>query len=298
VSKRQARNAESYETETRLFRKTVELVEANGFQNVRQRNFGSAKFIDADTLDGNRVTFWLKLGWSGVPFAAIQFGMFVGAEGSLRSDQDFVDSVIEKTRRMKERGTTHALLAHRGEFAFAVPIDELGAAYEEQMRRFPKVARNTKSPTMWFFDPRTNGNEEVARIVRKRAIPLAALAQHSEIKPEDPQAQSRMAEVELRIMQQTFRVRVGERCGWRCTVTGSTLREMLDAAHLPGRDWRKHNDGTDGILLRADIHRLLDRGLASIAGGIFNVSDAAKDEYGRYDGIAMNSKECASTPAD
>lgn len=58
---------------------------------------------------------------------------------------------------------------------------------------------------------------------------------------------------------------------------------MLDAAHLPGRNWRFHNEATDGILLRVDLHRLLDRRLAKIENGYFLIKKSARvGEYAAY----------------
>lgn len=48
-------------------------------------------------------------------------------------------------------------------------------------------------------------------------------------------------ETEVRLRQQAFRLRVGERCGWRCVVTGTDVKTVPDAAHLPGKDWRTDN---------------------------------------------------------
>ena len=45
--------------------------------------------------------------------------------------------------------------------------------------------------------------------------------------------------------------------GGRCAVTGCAVPELLDAAHL--MPWRIADEG---ILLRVDIHRMIDRGLA------------------------------------
>lgn len=284
MSKTRARKPASYATEARLFAQAARIVESNGFRNVVTRKTGSVKIIDAETESGGRVSFWVKLGWSEVPYAAIQFGMFTGPRGSSKSDAEFVELVKERCERMKDRGVTHALLVHQGTFAIALRIADVIWAYAEQMRLFPASARNTKSPTMWFFDPRTNREKKLTEIPRRRAIPLDILAGRVNVKPDEPQVRKRMAEIEVRLMQQAFRSRVGKHCGWRCAVTGSTIRETLDAAHLPGRAWRLHNEGTDGLLLRADIHRLIDSGLAWIRDGRFFVSDAAKSDYAAYDG--------------
>lgn len=284
MSKDLARGAESYETEERQFAKAVELVESIGFRKVRARKSGPVKLIDAEAADAGHLTFWLKVGWSRVEYAAIQFGMFRGPEGREKSDLEFVQFVARLVANIKARGATHALLFHGDEFAIALPIDDVAVAYAEQMRRFPARARNTKSPTMWFLDPRPSANPELTAIVRRRAIPLGMLSKRADTNANDPEVRSRMTEIEARVAQTAFRMRVGERCGWRCVVTGTTLRETLDAAHLPGKDWRRHNEASDGIMVRADIHRLLDAGLAAIKYGVFRVGKAARREYGEFDG--------------
>jgi len=92
----------------------------------------------------------------------------------------------------------------------------------------------------------------------------------------------RVREVETRPEQAAFRERVGEAWGWRCAITGETVREALDAAHLPGASWRAgDNTALDGILLRADLHRLLDAGLLRIEDGVVRVNVGS---YAQYDG--------------
>ena len=60
---------------------------------------------------------------------------------------------------------------------------------------------------------------------------------------------------------------------------------MLDAAHLPGTSWRTgENEATDGILLRADLHRLLDAGLLRIDDGVVRV---AAGSYAALDGTRL-----------
>ena len=74
--------------------------------------------------------------------------------------------------------------------------------------------------------------------------------------------------------------------GGRCAVTGCDAEQMLDAAHL--RSWRIDDAG---VLLRADIHRMIDGGLAEIRGGRFRLVRPAPAsvaaEYGKYDGAKL-----------
>lgn len=68
-------------------------------------------------------------------------------------------------------------------------------------------------------------------------------------------------------------------------VSGVTITEVLDAAHLPGRNWRFHNQAADGVLLRVDLHRLLDNRLAKIQNGRFLIKESARvGEYLAYHG--------------
>ena len=50
-----------------------------------------------------------------------------------------------------------------------------------------------------------------------------------------------------------------------CPLTGCTEPALLEAAHLDGPGaWRAVNSEDDGILLRVDLHRLLDAGLMEV----------------------------------
>jgi hypothetical protein len=95
----------------------------------------------------------------------------------------------------------------------------------------------------------------------------------------------RVRGVETRPEQAAFRDRVGAAWGWRCAITGETVPEVLDAAHLPGAAWRAGaNAAVDGILLRADLHRLLDAGLLTIEDGVVRVSAGS---YRQFDGVRV-----------
>lgn len=75
----------------------------------------------------------------------------------------------------------------------------------------------------------------------------------------------RYREVLVRLEQPAFRRMVLAHHGAACVITGCAIPELLDAAHLPGRDWRAgHNSALDGIPLRTDIHRALDRELVAL----------------------------------
>ena len=67
----------------------------------------------------------------------------------------------------------------------------------------------------------------------------------------------------IRPEQDKFRRDLLEAYSGRCAITGCDIEPLLDAAHL--RPWRAGNEVSDGILLRADIHRLLDADLLTIS---------------------------------
>ena len=86
--------------------------------------------------------------------------------------------------------------------------------------------------------------------------------------------------------QRRFRERLMRAYGGRCAVTGCDVPDLLDAAHL--RPWRL---GGEGVLLRADLHRMIDRGLAALADGRFRLSRPApayvEAAYGEHDGARL-----------
>jgi hypothetical protein len=65
-----------------------------------------------------------------------------------------------------------------------------------------------------------------------------------------------MTSTPVRSEQAAFRDAVFEAYEGQCAITGCNEETVLDAAHL--RSWRVGNTVNDGILLRADLHRLLD----------------------------------------
>ena len=64
--------------------------------------------------------------------------------------------------------------------------------------------------------------------------------------------------------QAAFRRAVRAAYGDRCAITGCDVVPALDAAHIA--DWHLENDAGAGILLRADLHRLFERGLLVLDG--------------------------------
>lgn len=102
-----------------------------------------------------------------------------------------------------------------------------------------------------------------------------------------------LAEIRVRMGQARFRLDVGQVFRWRCAVSGVDTVHVLEAAHIvphrEGADYRPVN----GLLLRADLHRLFDRKRLWIEPGR---GDAARvriapelkgTEYEKYDRAAV-----------
>lgn len=97
----------------------------------------------------------------------------------------------------------------------------------------------------------------------------------------------KFASVEARPDQASFRRKVYEAYNGMCAISGCAVGRALDAAHKDGRDWRKgHNEATDGVLMRKDLHALYDVGLLKISLlGEVMVQEEAKKDYGQFDGL-------------
>jgi putative restriction endonuclease len=68
-----------------------------------------------------------------------------------------------------------------------------------------------------------------------------------------------------RLGQGTFRIAVLEAYGRACAITGEHSLPALDAAHIRPYDAEGPHDVRNGVLLRADFHRLFDKGYLTIS---------------------------------
>jgi putative restriction endonuclease len=73
-----------------------------------------------------------------------------------------------------------------------------------------------------------------------------------------------LAEIARRQGQPAFRARLLAAYDGRCAVTGCNVPDALEAAHLRPYRGPASNTVTNGILLRADLHTLLDKQLIAI----------------------------------
>jgi hypothetical protein len=201
---------------------------------------------------------------------------------------------------VKAEGATHALFIQMADGLIAdwvaLKIDDVAMAYRAQLEKWPDRARNTKSATLWFADKRSVKGAECVHAVLDLQLDLHMLAQTPSLAPDSTEQKAKSGvqkvtvEIERRMRQAAFRLALGRHYGWACAITGTNLRETLDAAHLPGRNWRYDNEVADGVLLRADLHRLLHAGLARLESGRFFLEEGARaGEYVRLHGVLLKS---------
>jgi len=289
MSKKLARGPESYLNELLVLEMAPTLLSSKGFESTRVFRSGGMKFVQTQGPNGENFVFWLKQGWATTTaFSAIQFGMFQNEKSpTLLPDSKFVDYVANRSNGAKQRGATHILMIHMVERRIqnyvVLKIEDVPLAYAAQIAGWPNRARNTKTPTLYFEDTRSSPDAECVDAVTRFEVSLESVLGVSDDQVTDTAGSGSKkitAEVERRLQQAKFRVLVGDRCGWKCVVSGFEVKEVLDAAHLPGRDWRNHNCASDGIMIRSDLHRLLDLGLAEISRGLFVLSKKLRE--GQY----------------
>lgn len=86
--------------------------------------------------------------------------------------------------------------------------------------------------------------------------------------------------VEPRLGQGAFRVEVTEAYGRACAMTGEHSLPVLDAAHIRPYNEDGPHTTSNGLLLRADIHRLFDKGYVTVSPNYtIQVSRRLKQDY-------------------
>lgn len=147
-------------------------------------------------------------------------------------------------------------------------VDSRNAA----VRRFRQgLARGLRTPdavcTLHLLDGRFNRAEFV------KALPIRFAQVY----------RARFGTVELRTRQAEFRKRIFEKFNGRCAITGCDEPSTLEAAHLGSKGgWRTNQ--TEGILLRRDLHALMDAGKLQIIGGVVSVES---EHYQQFNGMKV-----------
>jgi putative restriction endonuclease len=99
--------------------------------------------------------------------------------------------------------------------------------------------------------------------------------------------------VRRRLGQGGFRVLVSDAYSRRCTVTGEKTFPVLEAAHIRPVSKGGEHRVSNGLLLRADIHKLFDLGYVTVSpAGQFRVSSQLREEW--QNGLVYYALEKAS----
>ncbi len=98
-----------------------------------------------------------------------------------------------------------------------------------------------------------------------------------------PAYRARFGTVELRARQAEFRKRIFDKYAGRCPISGCDEPSALEAAHLGVKGgWRTNH--TEGILLRRDLHALMDAGKLQIINGVVSVTS---EHYQQFNGVRV-----------
>jgi hypothetical protein len=129
------------------------------------------------------------------------------------------------------------------------------------------------------------------------AVQVALAEAHQQIasQPSDPIASDEDARIrELRAVairegQGAFRAGLLVAYGERCAMTGCAVLEILEAAHIKPYRGSETNRTDNGMLLRADIHTLFDKGLLWLDENLLIRTDdrLAGSEYAQLNGSAL-----------
>ncbi|WP_291075205.1 HNH endonuclease signature motif containing protein [Hyphomonas sp.] len=101
----------------------------------------------------------------------------------------------------------------------------------------------------------------------------------------------RLASILARPQQAKFRQSVAARDGWICAITECVEQSALEAAHLHSVADGGNDDVANGMMLRADIHRLFDADLLTIdptTGEVALSPDVKDDDYRELAGVIVS----------
>lgn len=130
--------------------------------------------------------------------------------------------------------------------------------------------------------PSETAEEKAARIVTRDADQFDAT-------DEADGRRKALRSMAVRQGQKAFRNRLLHAYGGRCPISGSTMKDLLDACHISKYLGPRTNHVTNGMPLRTDLHGLFDLGLIAIDETRMTVivAPAAMTEYGQYHGRAL-----------
>lgn len=142
-------------------------------------------------------------------------------------------------------------------------------------------------------------NEAAAPLKRLGYVEVNALGGTKT--PEEDEAQKQSYYLTLvRPEQASFRKKLLDAYGGRCAVTGSSVPEVLEAAHVEPFSMGGKDNLQNGILLRADLHLLFDCGHIAVNPDslMLSVADRIKVNYSDIDGVKLVLPDGGPSPQD
>lgn len=118
--------------------------------------------------------------------------------------------------------------------------------------------------------------EECVAVARELGAPVIRTAVGKESRPRHGEP----VIVRPRLGQQTFRIAVTDAYSRACAVSGEHSLPALDASHIMPFNEGGPHETSNGLLLRADLHRLFDKGYVTVdPNSKLVVSDRLRSEY-------------------
>ncbi|MDG5816470.1 HNH endonuclease [Chitinispirillales bacterium ANBcel5] len=136
--------------------------------------------------------------------------------------------------------------------------------------------------------------EKIEAVLHKSSLLQAASVGEDRLEPQYIETIAR-----TRIGQGAFRVMITDAYSRRCAVTGEKTLPVLEAAHIMPYSVSGINTTDNGLLLRADLHKLFDNGYITVTKNLrVEVSGRIREEFenGR-DYYQYQGKELRSLPA-
>lgn len=197
-----------------------------------------------DAFEKELLGIWLTIGRRPVPYA------FRTANGDQRSMDAGCLVVLLKSDPAELR----AILDEEGYIVAVEPLGPLLARYkdlvEANLHKRVAAGEAEMHPPGGDIDQKTGGNDE----------PLG-------FDPRKPVDRRRKAE-SLRVIRdgaRAFRKEILQNWGYSCAVTCVKVVSVLEAAHIFPYGGDNTNNPRNGILLRADLHKLFDKYLLSLS---------------------------------
>lgn len=120
--------------------------------------------------------------------------------------------------------------------------------------------------------------ERVMAAIQARSFPLAV--PEAQLFQADLHRHGKPSLTVPRLGQGTFCLWVRDLYDRRCAVTGERTLPVLDAAHIKPYEKQGPHDPRNGLLLRTDLHKLLDSGYATVTPDLrFWVSSRIREEF-------------------